>query len=425
MIRDFHILKILNSGYAILIAAIMAIINGLYFPEYAKLLAPYSSLFITLLSISIIPIVFSSITASIITILTNQFTGIKISRLFMALSGALIIAAILGIFISYISDAAKHVLESETISNLIFQDAQNSVSQVLLTDRLNSLQHVTFSDFISTLFPSNPFKAFADGNIVQIISVSILVGVAIAGLSKSTRDTAVGGMTQIMNAFKEVLKIPTKILPLGMFCLISSNISKVRFEDLMSMKVFCFAVIAGFGLLLLIAFILFTIYSPVNIKQTIAGIKKPFVIAFSTCSNQATLPFLISALRSNLKLPRDIVEFAIPLEVILCRTGNVLYYAFVAVFVSIVYNEPLEFYQLIFVVFSAILTSFAASGASGVISITMISIILDPLNLPIESILLVLIIIDPLLDPFRTVTSLIMNSAISCFIVNKERKKLS
>ena len=63
-------------------------------------------------------------------------------------------------------------------------------------------------------------------------------------------------------------------------------------------------------------------------------------------------------------------------------------------------------------------------GANGIIAISMISIIMDPLNLPLDSIILILITVDPIIEPLRTITSLIMNAAVSCFIINGKRRRV-
>ena len=157
-------------------------------------------------------------------------------------------------------------------------------------------------------------------------------------------------------------------------------------------------------------------------KNSIIALKESIIVAFSTCSNQATIPFLISSLSNKFKLPNHAVDLSIPLGITMCRASNVTYYALVTIFIASIYNEPLSIMQYIFVVFGAILTSFAASGTSGVIAITMITIILDPLNLPIGSVLVLLIVIEPIIDSFRTVTALITNAALSCIIINKDKK---
>ena len=227
-----------------------------------------------------------------------------------------------------------------------------------------------------------------------------------------------------MQSFKGILRIPTKILPLGMFFLLSSNISKIKLNDLLAMKYFILSAVISFSVILMVAVLIIARYSPVGLKRSIVGIKESVIVAFSTCSNQATLPFLIASLRDKFKLPEQAVDLAIPLGITMCRVSNVAYYAFVSIFIASVYNQPLSIYEQGFIILGAVMTSFAASGASGVIAISMISIILDPLNLPMDSIILILVAVDPIVDPYRTVSSLIMNAAISCFIINKKRKRV-
>jgi proton glutamate symport protein len=288
------------------------------------------------------------------------------------------------------------------------------------TDLIDSARSFPFVDFITALLPQNPFAAFAHGNIIQILSLSVLCGVAISTLEITKQKAAIGIMEVIMGTFSKVLSIPIKILPLGLFFTIVSSISTINASVLISMNKFCISVILSFAVLIVIAVLLIIAYSPVKMTTTFGEIKDPVVIAFSTCSNQATIPFLISALVDGLKLDKNAVNVEIPLGVTMCRTGNVAYYAFVIVFIAMLYNEPLSIPQYFFIVSGSILVSFSATGVSGIMAIGMISMVLDPLNLPIDSVLALLIVMDPVIDPFRTVTSLVMNAALSCFVINKK-----
>ena len=307
---------------------------------------------------------------------------------------------------------------------MIFQDVQNSIAELSIFDNIDTLQKFSFADFLSTLLPKNPFAAFAEGNIIQILSVSILVGFAIAHLDSQKREISTRSLTVLMQSFKKILRIPTKILPIGMFCLLASNISKVNFEDMLAMTHFISSAFTAFCVLILLALFIFAIYSPIGFFKSIKSIKEAIIIAFSTCSNQATMPFLITALRDKFRLAEQEVDLAIPLGITMCRAGNVAYYAFVSIFVASVYNQPLSIYEQGFIILGAIMTSFASSGANGIIAISMISIIMDPLNLPLDSIILILITVDPIIEPLRTITSLIMNAAVSCFIINGKRRRV-
>ena len=418
------ITKILGSGYTTLISAVLAVFVGIEFPELGKSFKPLSDIFLTLISISIIPIIFSSVTSSVVRMLSNKLEEITAQKIILIFTASLFIAGVIGLLTGIIMNPGEKVMSSEVITNMIFQDVQNSVEELSIFEPFSALQKFSFADFIASLLPINPFAAFAEGNIIQILSVSILVGGALAHLDEQKRNTALNSLGTLMQSFKGILRIPTKILPLGMFFLLSSNISKVKFNDLLAMKYFILSAVIAFSVLLIIAILIIARYSPVGLKRSIIGIKESVIVAFSTCSNQATLPFLIASLRDKFKLPEQAVDLAIPLGITMCRVSNVAYYAFVSIFIASVYNQPLSIYEQGFIILGAVMTSFASSGANGVIAISMISIILDPLNLPMDSIILILVAVDPIVDPYRTVSSLIMNAAISCFIINKKRKRV-
>jgi proton glutamate symport protein len=408
-----------SKGIITIFVLLISVVVGITFPEFGKSVKPASDIFLTLIFIPVIPIIFASVTCTITKMLTDKENGIKILRTIVTFIIALICAGIVGCCICAITNPGDALSESTEVSNMIFQDMQKSMLTLSLTDIINSAQNFPFLDFITALLPKNPFAAFSQGNIIQILSLSILCGIAIATLDTKKQESALRGLDVMMVAFNKILNIPVKILPLGLFFTIASSISTININVLMSMQQFCVSAILSFVGLIIISVLLILIYSPVKATTAFAELKDPVVIAFSTCSNQATIPFLISTLVDGFKLNRNAVNIEIPLGVTMCRAGNVAYYAFVTVFIAMLYNEPLSIPQYLFIVAGSILVSFSATGVSGIIAIGMVSMVLDPLNLPIDSVLALLVIIDPVIDPFRTVTSLIMNAALSCFVINK------
>ena len=277
---ETRIFKILNSGYATVIGAILAIFVGLYFPEIGKSLTPFGNIFLTFISISVIPIIFSSVTCSVIRMLSNKLSEITASKIIFTFAGVLFLAALVGLLTGIFINPGEKIMKSEFIANMIFQDVQNSVQELSIFEPFSSMQKFSFTDFISTLLPKNPFAAFAEGNIIQILSVSILVGFAIAHLEREKREITLRSLTVLMQSFKKILKIPMKILPIGMFLLLASGMAKIELEDLLAMKQFIFSTIFAFTALIFIAFILFARYSPVGFLKSIKAIKEAVVVAF-------------------------------------------------------------------------------------------------------------------------------------------------
>lgn len=417
------LMAVLGNGSTTLFCAISAIIVGFGFPSIGIMFKPFSEMFLTLISVSVIPIIFSSVTSSIIKLISGRSENIKIIRVVICFIIALVFASFVGMASCYIFNPGKSVAQSSFISDIIFKDMQKSIIVTSINQVLSTFQSFSFADFLTTLLPKNPFEAFAKGNVIQILSISIIMGIAIAALSEKKRNVTLNALSGIMSSFKTILKIPTKILPIGIFFLLSSSLAAISIDVLFSMKDFCISATISFLIIMLIGLVIMWIYSPIGLLGSIKELKEPMTVAFSTCSNQATLPFLTNILSQKFRLKEDAVDLAIPLGVTMCRTGNAAYYAFVVVFMASLYNEPLTLFQNLFIVFGAIVASLAASGASGVIAISMLSIILDPLNLPIGSILVILVIVEPIMDPFRTITSLVMNAAISCAVINKDRRR--
>lgn len=211
--------KVLGSGYTTLFCALAAIIFGLTFPDMAKEFKPFSQIFLTMISLTVIPIIFASVTCSIIKIMTSDDKDIKISNIVFTFLVALIISGIIGVLMGMLVNS-KDVTNSEIVSKMIFQDMQKSIAELSIDEPFSNLKKFNFSDFFMTLLPKNPFEAFAKGNVIQIITLSILVGVAVAALNKFKREITLTSLGVLMSSFKAILKIPTKILPIGTFFLL-------------------------------------------------------------------------------------------------------------------------------------------------------------------------------------------------------------
>lgn len=416
--------RILNSGYTTLVATVLAVAAGLLFPEFGGFFKPFSDLFLTLISISVIPIIFASVTCSIVRLMTEKSQGVNISSILFSFIFALALSAIIGIVFSLVLNPSASIQSSPVISDMIFEDMTKSIVELDFSESLESVDKFKVNDIVSVLLPSNPFAAFANGNVIQILAISILVGISIATFNEARRKYSMESLNLLLDSFKNILKIPTKVLPIGIFFLIASSLCDVSVDLCLAMKDFCISALLSFSAIILISLIFIKIYSPIKIWESIQALKAPITIAFSTRSNQATLPFLMSALQEKFGLDKSAVELSIPMGTTMCRTSNACYYAFVTVFITSLYNTPLSIIQYCFVIGGAILVSLAASGASGIIAISMISIILDPLNVPLDSILPVLIIVEPVTEPFRAVTNLIANAALSCVVINKKEKRI-
>jgi proton glutamate symport protein len=80
---------------------------------------------------------------------------------------------------------------------------------------------------------------------------------------------------------------------------------------------------------------------------------------------------------------------------------------------------------MVFVLFGAMLAGVAATGAPGVAALSMISIILVPLGLPVEVAIILLVAIDPIVDPILTVVNVQGNAATTALLAGKPEPEVA
>jgi Na+/H+-dicarboxylate symporter len=100
----------------------------------------------------------------------------------------------------------------------------------------------------------------------------------------------------------------------------------------------------------------------------------------------------------------------------------VIYFALATLFVAQLYNKEIGVADWVIVVIGSILAGMSTSGATGVLTLTMLDIVLNPLKLPLEAVLVLLIAIDPILDPLRTLGIVHSGMAATALVARQERE---
>ncbi len=107
----------------------------------------------------------------------------------------------------------------------------------------------------------------------------------------------------------------------------------------------------------------------------------------------------------------DTANIVIPFGNTTCRFGSICFYTIGTIFIANIFVTSISFYGYAAILMSSILASFAASGAVGILSLSMITVVLDPLGLPLGTVIALFIAIDPIIDVFDTVANVFGNCA--------------
>jgi proton glutamate symport protein len=203
--------------------------------------------------------------------------------------------------------------------------------------------------------------------------------------------------------------------------MVAKQFATVGAGQLLAMVKFTIGFVAASLLTWIISILVIWLSSGARFGQTLAAARQPVMVAIATRSSIACIPTSISALVDALGYDRTRIELMIPLGVTLLRFGPTLYYAFSTVFVTQLYDTPTSLLLYATIVVGSLLTGLASAGTTGVLTISLLGLIFQPLNLPLEAALALLITIDPVIDIFRTVTIVLPNCAVAAFLYRDER----
>ena len=358
-------------------------------------------IFISLLKLMVVPLVFFSLTSGVSSFDQNLSLGRIASKTFGLYLITTAIAISIGLALAVFFNPGNN-LNLETSISLSIPDSPN------------------IKDVILGIIPSNPIKAMAEGNMLQIIVFSIFFGIAIRSLGDSVKliRDSVNNITDII--LKLVLFI-INVAPYGIFCLMSVLFAEKGITVLGDLSFYFFVVV--FALLLhgFLTYSLFLVlFIKVNPLKFFNKIKSLMLFAFSTSSSNATIPVTLKTVVDDIGVSRKIASFTVPLGATINMDGTAIMQGVATVFIANAYSIDLSFADYLMVILIATLASIGTAGVPGV-GLIMLAMVLDQVGLPVEGIALI-IGVDRLLDMLRTVVNVTGDSTISTIVANSENQ---
>ena len=357
--------------------------------------------FISLLKLMVVPLVFFSLTSGVSSLDQNLSLGRIAGKTLGLYLTTTAIAITIGLTIAVLFNPGNN-LDLETSISLSIPESPN------------------IKDIILGIIPSNPIKAMADGNMLQIIVFSILFGIAIRSLGDSVKiiKDAVNSITEIV--LKLVMFI-INIAPYGVFCLMSVLFAEKGLTVLGDLSFYFFIVVSA---LLLHGFLTYSLllilFVKVNPLKFFNKIKSLMLFAFSTSSSNATIPVTLRTVIDNIGVNRKIASFTVPLGATINMDGTAIMQGVATVFIANAYSIDLLFVDYLMVILTATLASIGTAGVPGV-GLIMLALVLNQVGLPVEGIALI-IGVDRLLDMLRTVVNVTGDSTVSTIVANSENQ---
>jgi DAACS family dicarboxylate/amino acid:cation (Na+ or H+) symporter len=271
----------------------------------------------------------------------------------------------------------------------------------------------TFVNFV----PRNPIRAMADGEMLAVIVFAMFIGVALTTIPASRAKPMVSFLESLADVTIRIIEIVMRFAPYAVFFLIFSVTARFGFRLLLTLATYVLTVIGGLLLFITIGYSLALVL--VARRSPLEFFRKARIVmitAFSTSSSNATLPTTLRVTEEDLKIPRQIAGFVIPLGATMNMNGTALFEGVTVLFIAQVFGQHLTAVQQLVVVLMSVVTAIGTAGVPGG-SIPLLMMVLAMVGVPVEGIAIV-IGVDRILDMCRTTVN-VTGDMVTATIVDR------
>jgi aerobic C4-dicarboxylate transport protein len=382
----------------------VGILLGVLRPGLAAQMQPLGDGFIKAIRMLIAPIIFCTVVHGVARMTDMARVGRVALKALVYFEVLTTVALVIGL-------VAVNVLQPGKGMNVNLAHIDSSSVQQYVAQTRNQ----TVTQFLLNIIPQTFIGAFSDGNVLQVLLISVLCGFALTRLG--TRGKPLVDLIEVASSMLfGIVGIVMWAAPLGAFGAIAFTVGRFGAGSLVSLG----KLLGGFYLTCLI--FVFGVLWPVcawvgfSLPKLLRYIREELLIVFATTSSETVLPRMIARME-DLGCEESVVGLVIPTGYSFNLDGTCLYLATATVFLAQATNTPLGIGQQIGLLMVLLLTSKGAAGVAGAAFVVLAATLSTAGTIPVASVALVLGI-HRLMSEGLTPTNLIGN-AVATIVVAK------
>ncbi len=389
--------KFLNSLFGrVVIALLIGVALGAFFPPFAQSLRPLGDGFLKLIKMVIGPIVFCVVVSGMANagdLKKVGRVGLKAVIYFEAMTT---LALGIGLVLAYLTkpgvgmNVDLHTLDPASLADY----AKNAQS---LKDT---------AGYLLKIIPETAFDAFAKGDILQILVFSVLFGSALSLLGEKAKrvNTLIDEFAQV---FFRVMGFIIKLAPLGVLGAIAFTTGKYGVASLKQLGLLVIVFYAS-----CIAFVVIVLGAVMKLAgfsvfKLIRYLREELLIVLGTASSDAVLPQVMRKLEW-MGVKDSTVGLVIPTGYSFNLDGFSIYLTLAVLFIAQATNTPLSVHDLIVVLLVSLVTSKGAHGIPGSAIVILAATLSAIPALPVLGLVLILPV-DWFVGIARALTNLLGN----------------
>jgi aerobic C4-dicarboxylate transport protein len=397
-----------NLWVQVLLGIAVAIVLGYFSPAKAVAMKPLGDGFIRLIAAMITLVVFCTVVTGI--------AGMRDLKKVGRVGGKALI------YFELVSTVA--LLIGLTVGNVVqpgsgFNVNPASLDARAVADYAGQAKSQSVSEFLMHIIPTTVIDAFAKGDILQVVLVSLLFGFALSFAGERAKPL-VSVIDALTRAVFGIVNLLMHLAPIGAFGAMAFTVGKYGVASLGPLL----KLIATFWItsILFVVLVLGLIARAAGfgIFRFLGYIKEEILLCLALSSSEPTLPTLMEKLE-RLGCSKPLVGLVVPTGYTFNTDGSSLYMTMAALFVAQATNTHLTLLQQLSILAVALLTSKGASGVQGASFIALVGTMAVIPTIPVAGMALILGI-DRFMSMFRATVNVVGNGVATVVVSRWERE---
>jgi aerobic C4-dicarboxylate transport protein len=386
----------------VLIAIAVGILLGYLWPTQGEAMKPFGDAFIKLVKMVIAPIIFLTVSTGIAGISDVQKVGRVAGKAMLYFLTFSTLALVVGLVVGNVVQPGSglHInpasLDAKAVEGYATQAHETSIV-----------------GFLQNIIPNTIVGAFASGDILQVLFISVLFGLSLALVGERAKPV-VDLLHALSAPIFKLVAILMKAAPLGAFGAMAFTIGRYGIDSVVSL-----AMLVGTFYLTAAIFVLVVLgavarYHGFSILALIRYIKEEILLVVGTSSSEAALPSLMEKMETA-GCKRSVVGLVVPMGYSFNLDGTNIYMTLASLFIAQALDIHLPLEHQIILLLVAMISSKGAAGVTGAGFITLAATLSAVPDLPVAGMVLILGI-DRFMSECRAVTNLIGNALASIVV---------
>ncbi len=402
-----------NLTVQVLTAIVLGIILGVVAPDTAAATKPLADTFIAMIKMVIAPVIFLTIVVGIGSVGNLKKLGRVGGKAILYFEIVTTAALLIGLGVANWVRPGAGVDTSKV--------AANATEGQQIQQYRQQASEMDWVSFFTHIVPSNVIKAFAEGDILQVLFFSVLFGIAVTRLGDTGRQLMLF-FEKLSKAFFGVLHIVMKFAPIGAFAGMAFTIGKYGIATLIPLGKLMLSVYITMFLFIFIILNGIARWYGFSLWRLLIHIKEEILIVLGTSSSESVLPRIMEKL-VRFGCARPVVGLVVPTGYSFNLDGTTIYLSMATVFLAQAYGIELSWGQQLSIIGILMLTSKGAAAVTGGGFVVLASTLAAVQVIPVEGIAL-LLGVDRFMSEARAITNLIGN-AVATVVVAKSEQEFS